>query len=133
MEFRKAYTQMSVQLICPEPTLTKQSMKAEADINNIMAKYIRTGLLEFTNQNQARYDDFSGFDFMNAMNTVAKANEMFMGLPASMRKRFNNEPGELLAFVNDPRNYDEGVRLGILNARPAPVVAPVEPIPTPAV
>jgi len=122
INFRKAYTQKSVSISFPEQGLTKQSFRDECNINNILAKYQKTGLLEFVNKNQPQYADFTGFDFMNAMNTVAKANEMFEQLPASVRKRFNNEPGEFMAFVDDAANTDEAVRLGLATKRePAPL------------
>jgi len=125
IEFRKPYTQKSVSVSFPEQGRTKQSHKDECDINKILIKYQKTGLLEFVNKNQPQYGDFSGFDFMNAMNTVAKASEMFDQLPAAVRKRFNNEPGEFMTFVDDPANTDEAIRLGLATKREP---APLEPV-----
>lgn len=117
MEFRKPYTQLSLKKFFEDVSLTKQSSKDDCDINNILAKYQRTGLLEFVNERQPQYADFSGFDFHGSMQVVAKANEMFSDLPATVRKRFNNEPSEFLAFVDDPNNFDEAVKLGLAYPR----------------
>lgn len=99
---------------------TKQSFKAECDINNILSKFQRTGLLEFVNERTPQYGDVSSIDFQESMEQVRQANEMFADLPSSVRKRFHNDPTELLSFLDDPANRQEGVVLGLLS--PPPVV-----------
>lgn len=37
----------------------------------------------------------------------------FMTLPASVRERFANDPGEFLKFAEDPANLDEMVDMGL--------------------
>lgn len=124
-EFRSAYSpRVGHPISFPEQGRTKQSFKAECDINNIMAKYQRTGLLEAVNQHQAQYGDVTGVDFQSAMQTVALANQMFMDMPSSIRKRFANDPGEFLAFVNDENNRDEAIKLGLI---PKPETEPKAP------
>lgn len=122
MKFNSAYSDKSrVQVFFPEPSLTKQSMKDECDINLILAKYQRTGIIDFAAKQEPRYGDASAVDFQQALNVVIRANEMFAELPSSMRKRFQNSPEEFMAFVDDPENVEESIRLGI---RTAPVVSP---------
>lgn len=95
-------------------TRTKQSFKAECDINNIMTKYAKTGVLEHTRNVQGAYGDFSNVpDFQEAQNRIIQAQEAFMALPAAIRKRFDNDPGQLMDFVNDPDNLEEAVKLGL--------------------
>lgn len=106
---------------------TKQSFKNECDINQIMARFLRTGVMDFTQKNEPRYGDCTGWDFQAAMQVVAKAESMFAELPAELRDRFNNKPSEFLDFVNDRRNLEEARELGLL--RPAEKVA--TPVPTP--
>lgn len=93
---------------------TKQSFKAESDINTIMARYKQTGLIEFQQKHPARFGDCIGLDFEGGMQTVAKAKALFAALPAALRLRFNNDPGELLDFVQDRRNKEEAQALGLL-------------------
>ena len=38
---------------------------------------------------------------------------MFEELPATIRKKFENDPAKFLDFVNDERNADEMVELGL--------------------
>lgn len=104
------------------PGLTKQSFKDESNINFIMKKYQKTGTVNFVANTQPEFMEIPAIDFMSAMNTVIRANEMFGDMPSSLRKRFNNDPAEYLAFMEDPSNLDEMVKLGL-----AKYPEPVEP------
>lgn len=101
------------------PSLTHQSFKEECDINRIMKKWEKTGIIEHRNNFEGRYADFTVIpnDYHEAMNSVVEAQNMFMTLPASVRKRFANDPGEFLEFVTDPNNQDEVVKLGLASER----------------
>lgn len=107
---------------------TKQSFKEECDINNIMARYIKTGVLEFAARNEAKYGDFTGIDFQAAHDVVARGKTLFAELPAVVRERFENSPSKFLDFVNNPANEAEAVRLGLATA-PATPQAPATPPP----
>lgn len=99
-----------------EPSLAQQQFKDECDINNIMKKYQTTG--QFTHLTSATgvYADFSQItDYQEMLDTVRYAQEAFSALPAEMRLRFNNNPGELLTFLQDPNNRAEGESLGLIN------------------
>lgn len=107
-----------VQLVCPEGSgRTRQSFKEECDINNIMARFSRTGVLDFVNRLEPRYGDVTGLDYQQAMDVVATARSMFEDLPSALRARFENDPAQLLDFMADPANRDEAVKLG-LSPRP---------------
>ena len=49
-----------------------------------------------------------------ALNTVAKADQMFSELPTKWKNRFNQDPNEFLKFVHDPGNGDEMIKLGMI-------------------
>jgi len=101
------------------PGKTKQNMAKETDINLIMAKYKKTGLVNFVNNRQAEYMTVDeNFDFHECMNRVVQAQEMFLELPAQLRKKFNNDPGEFLAFAQDENNIDAMVDLGLAQRNP---------------
>lgn len=97
---------------------TKQSFKDECDINNIVQRFLKTGVMEFTQKNQPRYGDVTGFDYSEAMQLVAAAKSMFNGMPAQLRDRFENEPAKFLDFVQDDRNHAECVEMGLLAPKP---------------
>ena len=96
-------------------TRTKQSAQAETDINNIMARYTKTGHISWVNRQTPTYGISDGQTFHEAMNIVIEAQENFSELPAHIRKRFGNDPEQFLDFVTDENNKDEAIRLGMLN------------------
>jgi phage internal scaffolding protein len=51
------------------------------------------------------------------MNFIIQAQEDFALLPANVRKRFNNDPGEFFEFATNPDNYDDMVKLGLANPK----------------
>ena len=82
---------------------TKQSFRRDADINYIVAKARKTGILPCLAQPQT-YGDFSSVDsYHAAQNLVISAHERFMSLPSGVRDRFKNDPGEFLKYASDPK------------------------------
>lgn len=102
---------------------TKQSFYEESNINLIMAKYEKTGLLDHVNTHEGNYGDFiAAPDYHTAMNQIRDAGEMFMAIPANTRSEFENDPARFLEFVQDEGNYDRMVEMGLAKARPNPPV-----------
>ena len=97
---------------------TKQAFKKECDINNIMKKYTQTGILgdpAAIRQEQPRFGDFSKVeDFHSSMNKIVEAQNDFNQLSSEVRKRFENDPANLIVFLNNPENEDEARELGFL-------------------
>lgn len=120
-EIRKPYgPRRRVQVEIVGESLTKQSMKAECDINNILAKYKRTGVLEHIAAGQPKYLDISEVgDYRTAIEQVRAVGEFFDGLPAEMRIKFNNDPVEFIDFVTDPANRERMVEYGLATASEA--------------
>lgn len=108
--------------------LTKQNHKDECDVNLILSKYQKTGVLQHRQQFEPQYDDATGYDFQDAMNLVISSQNMFNELPSSMRKKFENNPVKFMNFVNNPENQDQMIEMGLAtDNRPAPT-QPVEVI-----
>jgi phage internal scaffolding protein len=100
-------------LKCEDPSLTQQQFKEESDINTIVDRFMKSGVLP-TPVNMPQYVDFEGiFDFQTAMNAVRVADENFMRMDAKVRARFNNSPQEFLEFFANPENIPEAIRLGL--------------------
>ncbi len=96
---------------------TKQSFKKETDINTIMGKYIKAGVIapEALVQRQAVFADVSEIgDFQECQQRILSAQSAFMTLDPQLRARFNNQPAQLLDFCKDPENREEAVNLGII-------------------
>lgn len=114
----------SAQAAGPEPDLTVQSFRDDADLNVLLRRF---GVARELPRPDVRpfYGDFSSApDYQTALNMIQEADSAFAGLPAAVRARFRNNPGELVAFLQDERNLDEAVDLGLAVAKPAP--PPVE-------
>jgi len=106
-------------LVCSDPSLAQQQFRDESDINYILRQFNITGQLPPTVQ-IPQYGDFTEVtDYHSALNLVQKADEAFMGLPAHIRARFDNDPGALLDFVHNEANRAEAEKLGITNLPPA--------------
>lgn len=96
-------------------SLTKQSFQAESDINNILKKYQKTGILTHVNQFGGKYMDLGSVeDYHSSMNRVVKAQEAFLTLPSSLREKFGNDPAAFLKFVGDEKNIPAMRELGLL-------------------
>ncbi len=109
-------------------SLTRQSEMAACDINNIMAKYEKTGVLPVEGR-EAFYADVSMMgDYRSALENVRMADEAFMSLPAKVRSKFDNDPAGFLDFCSDPANRDEMVEMGLIEA---PAVVVTDPVPDP--
>lgn len=96
---------------------TKQSFKAECDINQILARYQRTGVLDFQQKYAPQYGDVTAIDFQKAQFMIAEANGLFAQMPSKLRARFDNDPAKFLAFVDDDRNRLEAEDLGLLRKK----------------
>lgn len=102
----------------PEEGLAQQQFAEEVDINTIVKRFGLTGQLP-ENLRMPVSGDFTNItDFQSAMNLVVQAKEEFERVPAEVRARFANDPGELMAFLEDEKNREEAVKLGLVSAPP---------------
>lgn len=117
------------------PSLTVQADRAEADIDKILARFEKAGMISTLNKSEPFYGDVSEYSgLQDAMIMVQDANELFMGLSAAIRERFENDPVNLIEFLEDEGNRAEAERLGIVVPAPKPAEpAPIPPAPGPAV
>lgn len=98
----------------PDEGVAKQSFKDECDINNIVAKFLKTGQLP-ENVRMPQSGDFTGItDFQTAMNMVIEAQDAFMAFPAEVRARFANDPQRMMDFLGDENNREEAIKLGLV-------------------
>lgn len=98
-----------------EPSMTQQQFADECDINQILAKFIKTGFLDTVGP--GFYDDVSdSLDYQMALDLVAQANDKFSDLTADLRKYFDNDPRRFMDFVHDPNNRDEAIKIGLIPA-----------------
>lgn len=110
------------------PTLTQQQFANDCDINQIMARYEKTGQLPDLIRQDAKWGDFSDVpSYQEAMDRVVFADMQFNALPAKVRERFHNDPAKFLAFAGDEENQAEMRAMGLMN----PLPSPADPAPVP--
>lgn len=100
-----------------QPTRTKQEFVEESDINTLMRRYERTGIAPPSGGRQPIFGDFTDpgiGDYAEALRQVEGVKDLMMRLPARVREYFANDPVNLLAFVQDPKNTQKAHELGLL-------------------
>jgi len=61
-----------------------------------------------------RFADCTANDFQVMQNTLATVQAQFMGLPSRLRTRFSNRPDIMMTWLEDPKNRDEALKLGLI-------------------
>lgn len=99
---------------------TEQAHKKQCDINEIIKKYDRHGLITHVSKFEARYGDLTGIEFKDAQDLVTNATRSFNELPANIRSFFENSPEKLLTFMENPDNREKAIELGLIDRRWSP-------------
>lgn len=106
---------------------TVQSQSDDVDINKIVARFVKTGVLP-ENYRVPSYEDFTEAvtDYHSAMNLVRSAQEAFERLPAPVRSRFDNDPGLFVDYMESNPDVSELEALGLVrqDARTVAAAAP---------
>jgi len=110
---------------------TQKHFAKAMNINVIMAKYDKTGTIDPTliRNGVPCYGDFTKLkDLQTALEVVNTASEAWERLPGETKIKFKQDPLELISFVDDPKNKDEAIKLGLI-PKPDEVVA-TQPVAT---
>lgn len=86
--------------IDPAKCKTEQAHKQECDINYILKRYRKTGMLPVANRAPQFGDAITMNSFNAAMNTVAEGKSAFEALPAAVRRKFKNNPKYWLESID---------------------------------
>lgn len=115
-------------------TPVQQQFKDECDINVLMKRYQKTGLFPQNPALTPRYvSNIEMPDYQQALAIVMTAKDEFASLNSELRKRFDNDPAKFFAYVSDPANGDELVKLGLREAaKPEPGPVRVEVVNPPS-
>lgn len=101
---------------------TQRQFRKASDINNIIAKYRKTGILGDPNPVSPRFPIFADFskitDYFSAQVAVAQTKSIFERLPADVRAEFQNDVQVFMQFVSNPENNARLIELGLV-AKPA--------------
>jgi phage internal scaffolding protein len=109
MTFIRRIPKPDVSLDCSDSvSMTEQCHLPECKIQNIMAKYEKTNMLNHVAAHQGSYMDvISAPDFVEAQRMLAEANSMFESIPSKIREDFGNDPALFLEFIQDPKNKEK--------------------------
>lgn len=88
-------------LECKDPSLAQQHARDDSDINTIVNRYLKSGVLPVIPMPPGDEEFADIFDFQSAMNVIAAANQAFGRLPAEIRKRFGNDPADFVRFCSE--------------------------------
>lgn len=110
-----------------DPGMTLQEPAEDADINVLMKRMgVKDGsALPYFANPRALYGDLSEMpdDPVELAEIMRQGELAFMRIPASVRQRYRN-PEELFAWMNDDSNYEEAVKLGLLERKETHEVSP---------
>jgi phage internal scaffolding protein len=123
LKIRKPYTRLSVGIVFKDKSRTRQSEKDATDINLIVDKYQKTGVLSFAKEHAGQYGEVQPYDLQQAYEMIQNAEGMFTSLPSSVRKMMDNDPLKFMEFVSDPSNAEKMYELGLAE-RPIPEYQP---------
>jgi phage internal scaffolding protein len=94
-------------------TKTQQSL-AGLTAKEIMERHQRTNTIPVHNLNPQYGVYDSGLQLQEALQITQDALDEFDGLPKEVRKRFNQDPSEIIDFLANENNRDEAIKLGLI-------------------
>ena len=116
---------------CGGISRTKQSFADECNINKIIAKFRKTGMISHLKATGGHYGDFTGVtDYRQALDAIREADASFATLPADIRRRFDNDPAQFLQFVSNPENAEALKDMGLVPKTPSEPHTPAGERPT---
>lgn len=105
-----------VRTLNTEPSRTQEQFAEECDVNHIISRYKKTGEITHRARKAGVYADISEIsDYHTMVNRVADAQKAFYTLSAEVRRRFNDDPGALIEFLQDSNNREEAIKLGLID------------------
>ena len=126
MKFNTAYKptlvlpRRPISTVNDEPTMTKQALADNANINKLIKKHGITHVVQNMSNLEVLYGEITSMDLAEAMQMNIDANEAFMEVPADIRKQFGNDAGAFIDYATNPANIDQMRKWGM--APPPPIV-----------
>lgn len=121
VKYKRANGTHGYKTVLEGKTMTQINQQEDTDVNKILAKYIKTGsITHIRNQQDGVYSDLVNQpSYLEAMDTVAKGNQAFEAMPPNLRNKFDNDPHKLISYLEDPKNEQESIELGLRHRRPS--------------
>lgn len=98
--------------------LVDQSQKNLVDINVIIERYRKTGMLPQFKEKFPLFIDNTGVTSVEeAHDLVQNANMLFQQIPSAVRKLMDNDPRNLIDFVSNEENREICIKYGLLEPK----------------
>ncbi len=92
----------------------KQSMKDECDVNLIVARFTKTGLISHVSEGVPMFVDVAELgDYRSVIEQVRKVDEYFSGLPAEVRSEFSNDASRFMEYLESGASAEDLMKLGL--------------------
>jgi phage internal scaffolding protein len=128
IQYKTAYGEkLKIATINTQPSMTKQNLKDDADVNKIIKRYNKTGVLPNMNKLEAIYGEITSQDLQDALNKVDASYEAFSEVPSQIRGQFENDAGKFIDYATNPANIDQMRQWGLAPTPEAPPEPPPEP------
>ncbi len=96
-------------------SMTQQQFHEESKISTIIKKYDKTGILGTGNgTRKPLYGDFTQNNYTEMQQKLALSKEKFDEYPDDIKKIFEYNPQNLVAFLSDSNNRDDAIELGLI-------------------
>lgn len=119
LKFRTVYSARDEEhkgIIFTSDSLCQQHFRDECNINVIVDRYVKTGVMEHLADVPPHFADVSEIptDLASAYDAVFAAESAFMSLPSALRKSLDNDPARLDAWLHDDKNRVDAIKYGLL-------------------
>lgn len=110
------------------PTMAEQHTAHLTNINYLMEKYRPDELAAYIAARNQYRQEIKGHDFssepsmQDAKNIIYESKQAFLDLPSDVRNHFQSHL-EFLKFIDNPKNTEKMIRLGILTPRQIDAIA----------
>lgn len=84
--------------------LTNQAFKKTCDINAILSRFRKTGVLDHVSKYEPQYGELSNIDIETAFNNIKEAEEIFGRLPKNIQDNFHNKAENFFAYMEYEEN-----------------------------
>lgn len=114
----------------PGEAMTEQAHEPECNVNNIVARFSKTGDMALLNRAQGMFADISEMpsDYQASLNFVQNVGAAFDALPAKVRAAYANDPQKFMdAVQNDAEGVYRHAETLLTADAPRPAPAPVAP------
>lgn len=100
---------------------TKQSFRDECDINVLLRRFAKTGVIPQRTVVPLEGDFTETMDFRAMQDALNRARDSFLSLPVDVRERFGHSPEKFVRWSLDKDNLAEMRKLGLAKPEEVPV------------